>query len=133
MDTLKLSSFFLSFSVSLTLPLIALLACLYFFNGGKPMPKLPPGPRGLPVLGSLLDLGSNPHHSLYAFPIATAASCISNWAPPPPLLLPPGRPQLPFSRHLIPISLTGRRADQRQLIFSCTIEAISPGLLGGLH
>ncbi|GLJ21176.1 hypothetical protein SUGI_0387650 [Cryptomeria japonica] len=67
MDTLKLSSLFLSFSVSLTLPLIiVLLTCLYFFKG-KANAKLPPGPRGLPVLGSLLDLASNPHQSLYAF------------------------------------------------------------------
>ncbi|XP_057822331.2 flavonoid 3'-monooxygenase CYP75B137 [Cryptomeria japonica] len=66
LDTSKLFSFFLSFSVSVTLPLIALLACLYFSNGGKAKTKLPPGPRGLPVLGSLLDLGSNPHHSLCA-------------------------------------------------------------------
>ncbi|GLJ21194.1 hypothetical protein SUGI_0388060 [Cryptomeria japonica] len=67
MDTSKLFSFFLSFSVSATLPLIiALLTCLYFFNGGRAKAKLPPGPRGLPVLGSLLNIGSNPHQSLYA-------------------------------------------------------------------
>ncbi|GLJ21200.1 hypothetical protein SUGI_0388180 [Cryptomeria japonica] len=67
MDTSKLFSFFWSFSVSVTLTLIiVLLTCLYFFNGRKPKAKLPPGPRGLPVLGSLLDLGSNPHQSLHA-------------------------------------------------------------------
>ncbi|GLJ21174.1 hypothetical protein SUGI_0387610 [Cryptomeria japonica] len=64
MDVSKFVSFPSLFSVSVTLAFIAVVACLYLLNGEKA--KLPPGPRGLPILGSLLDLGSNPHHSLHA-------------------------------------------------------------------
>ncbi|GLJ21172.1 hypothetical protein SUGI_0387470 [Cryptomeria japonica] len=64
MDVSKFVSFPSLFAVSVTLALLALVACLYLLNGEKA--KLPPGPRGLPILGNLLDLGSNPHQSLHA-------------------------------------------------------------------
>ncbi|GLJ21170.1 hypothetical protein SUGI_0387440 [Cryptomeria japonica] len=64
MDFSKFLPFSSLFSVSLTLAVIAVVACVYLLNGEKA--KLPPGPRGLPILGSLLDLGSNPHQSLHA-------------------------------------------------------------------
>ncbi|CAA0838847.1 Cytochrome P450 76C4 [Striga hermonthica] len=46
-----------------------LILCLHFLNtililNKKNRPRLPPGPTGLPILGSLLAIGNRPHESL---------------------------------------------------------------------
>ncbi|KAL4187184.1 hypothetical protein AMTRI_Chr09g17640 [Amborella trichopoda] len=46
--------------------LMSMLICLYTLVvwAGRKSPKLPPGPKGLPLLGSLLELGNRPHAAL---------------------------------------------------------------------
>ncbi|XP_058731454.1 cytochrome P450 71AU50-like [Vicia villosa] len=41
------------------------LAFLWLWGTNKNTNKLPPGPKGLPILGSLLKLGPNPHRDLH--------------------------------------------------------------------
>jgi len=41
------------------------LAYLWLWRRNSKAKKLPPGPRGLPILGSLHKLGSNPHRDLH--------------------------------------------------------------------
>ncbi|XP_020236943.1 cytochrome P450 CYP736A12 [Cajanus cajan] len=44
---------------------LAFLAYLWLLRSNNKAKKLPPGPKGLPILGSLLKLGPNPHLDLY--------------------------------------------------------------------
>ncbi|WJX47631.1 hypothetical protein P8452_34301 [Trifolium repens] len=41
------------------------LICLWQWRTMKKSKKLPPGPKGLPIIGSLLKLGPNPHQDLH--------------------------------------------------------------------
>ncbi|XLS86879.1 hypothetical protein HN51_037045 [Arachis hypogaea] len=41
------------------------LTCLWLWGCSKKGKRLPPGPRGLPILGSLHKLGANPHRVLH--------------------------------------------------------------------
>jgi biphenyl-4-hydroxylase len=41
------------------------LAFLWLWGNKNKARKLPPGPKGLPILGSLLKLGANPHRDLH--------------------------------------------------------------------
>ncbi|XP_004504031.1 cytochrome P450 71AU50-like [Cicer arietinum] len=41
------------------------LTCLWLRGSNNKARKLPPGPKGLPILGSLLKLGANPHIDLH--------------------------------------------------------------------
>ncbi|XP_047155062.1 cytochrome P450 71AU50-like [Vigna umbellata] len=45
--------------------LLLSLACLRLWRRNSKAKKLPPGPRGLPILGSLHKLGPNPHRDLH--------------------------------------------------------------------
>ncbi|XP_014520684.1 cytochrome P450 CYP736A12 [Vigna radiata var. radiata] len=45
--------------------LLLSLACLWLWRRNSKGKKLPPGPRGLPILGSLHKLGPNPHRDLH--------------------------------------------------------------------
>ncbi|WVZ25342.1 hypothetical protein V8G54_003886 [Vigna mungo] len=45
--------------------LLLSLACLWLWRRNSKAKKLPPGPRGLPILGSLHKLGPNPHRDLH--------------------------------------------------------------------
>lgn len=41
------------------------LACLWLWGNENKVKGLPPGPKGVPILGSLLKLGANPHLDLH--------------------------------------------------------------------
>ncbi|KAL2343004.1 hypothetical protein Fmac_004289 [Flemingia macrophylla] len=41
------------------------LACVWLRGSKNKAKELPPGPKGLPILGSLLKLGANPHRDLH--------------------------------------------------------------------
>ena len=56
---MELNSFLL-----LCMPLVLCLFFLQFLRPSSHATKLPPGPTGLPILGSLLQIGKLPHHSL---------------------------------------------------------------------
>ncbi|CAJ1938007.1 unnamed protein product [Sphenostylis stenocarpa] len=45
--------------------LLVSLAYLWLWRGKNKAKKLPPGPKGLPILGSLHKLGANPHRDLH--------------------------------------------------------------------
>jgi hypothetical protein len=45
--------------------LLVSVAFLWLRGSKKKAKKLPPGPKGLPILGSLLKLGPNPHRDLH--------------------------------------------------------------------
>jgi len=45
--------------------LLLSLTCLWLRRSNSKAKKLPPGPRGLPILGSLHKLGANPHRDLH--------------------------------------------------------------------
>ncbi|CBI35434.3 unnamed protein product, partial [Vitis vinifera] len=57
--SMELNSFLL-----LCMPLVLCLFFLQFLRPSSHATKLPPGPTGLPILGSLLQIGKLPHHSL---------------------------------------------------------------------
>ena len=45
--------------------LLLSLTCLWLRRSNSKAKKLPPGPKGLPILGSLHKLGANPHRDLH--------------------------------------------------------------------
>ncbi|XP_047322157.1 cytochrome P450 76T24-like [Impatiens glandulifera] len=55
---------FVIFFITLLSIMIILLLCIYFNHRRRPASRLPPGPYPFPVIGNILSLGSNPHHSL---------------------------------------------------------------------
>ncbi|KAL2343006.1 hypothetical protein Fmac_004291 [Flemingia macrophylla] len=44
---------------------LVFLAYLWLWRSNSKAKKLPPGPKGLPILGSILKLGANPHRDLH--------------------------------------------------------------------
>lgn len=50
-----------TFRFSLILLVFTLITKYYFSTEKKSQPVLPPGPRGFPIVGNLLQLGKNPH------------------------------------------------------------------------